>query len=578
MIPLGPCCDRAPPRNISFYRRIRIARACLLSFALTISCHALFAADHNDPNGVNSIFSDIPISSADLYGMFGYPSDDTTDGEKVIVELTFASLPATGVFDSDLLYTIHLDADPGLNMDVEPSLEGLLHYASALKDKYFQQEAPEIRVTFNSDNQAKVDFLGFPGGSFSKVLNTNQVLTIDAPDGGKIKAFIGGRDDPFFNDLPGFFRSINYGPQYYKVAHTAPSDERELPIPKTLIELEDNPLFNYDPAHPDHGRPVNGHTEKLDLHPGPYTWGGKAFKKDENGNFRLVYSGRDAQSGINVNAIVFEIPLSFLTEKPEEDRVVRIWGESWVLKAANKVETIPDEVDASWLASIWKTIKGWLSSEPEPPEMEGFNSDKGDYKLVDVVGVPFLDAALNERLDERQGHNNLLLARQYVMRFGHLGWGFGPSISALGLGTCFDHDNSSVSVHKTYDVALAAFPRVKKCFFQTLHMPDESWNKSGKPIREKRTFEIFLPNVTSVDMDTTGTWPFGRRPEDQVASRFLTTFLDMETGCGGGPCNIETLNDAHLWDGAPVEPKNPLNPYRNDKPFLAEFPYLAEPW
>lgn len=216
------------------------------------------------------------------------------------------------------------------------------------------------------------------------------------------------------------------------------------------------------------------------------------------GNFRLVYSGRDARAGINVNALIFEIPLSFVTDRPEEERVVRIWGESWVLKAAHKVETIPDG-DTSWFGSIWSTIEGWFSSETPPAEAAGFNSNKDDYKLVDVVGVSFLDAVLNERFDERQRHNNLLLARQYVKRFAHLGWGFAPSVSALGLGTCFDHDNSRVSVHKTYDLATAAFPRVKRCFFQTLHMPDDTWNKSGKPIREKRTFEIFLPNVTRVD-------------------------------------------------------------------------------
>jgi hypothetical protein len=34
------------------------------------------AADHNDPNSVNSIFSDIPVSAADLYDMFGWPTDD----------------------------------------------------------------------------------------------------------------------------------------------------------------------------------------------------------------------------------------------------------------------------------------------------------------------------------------------------------------------------------------------------------------------------------------------------------------------------------------------------------------------
>ena len=50
-------------------------------------------ADHNDPNAVNSIFSDIDVSAADLYDMFGFPSDDKAGGEKVVLALTFASVP-----------------------------------------------------------------------------------------------------------------------------------------------------------------------------------------------------------------------------------------------------------------------------------------------------------------------------------------------------------------------------------------------------------------------------------------------------------------------------------------------------
>jgi hypothetical protein len=75
-------------------------------------------------------------------------------------------------------------------------------------------------------------------------------------------------------------------------------------------------------------------------------------------------------------------------------------------------------------------------------------------------------------------------------------------------------------------------------------------------------------------MDTTGTWPFGRRLEDQVATRFLSIFLDMDAP----GYHLEFLNDQALWDAAPVEPKTPPNPLRNDTEFLEEFPYLAEPW
>ena len=87
-------------------------------------------ADHNDPNAVNSIFSDIDVSAADLYDLFGFPSDDTTGGEKVVIALTFASVPETGVFDTDMLYRIQITAHPrvALPSKDDHSLEALLKY------------------------------------------------------------------------------------------------------------------------------------------------------------------------------------------------------------------------------------------------------------------------------------------------------------------------------------------------------------------------------------------------------------------------------------------------------------------
>src|SRR3954453_12642539 len=70
------------------------------------------AADHNDPNAINSIFSDIAVSAADLYDMFGFPSADTSGGEKVVLALTFAPAPKTGVLDTDLLYKVRMYATP----------------------------------------------------------------------------------------------------------------------------------------------------------------------------------------------------------------------------------------------------------------------------------------------------------------------------------------------------------------------------------------------------------------------------------------------------------------------------------
>ncbi len=521
-------------------------------------------ADHNDPNSVNSAFSDIDVSAADLYDFFGFPTNSDAGAEKVYMALTFASVPKTGVFDSDILYRVQIHAAPRAAWPETEghTVESLLKYVDAVKEKYLGGfKASEIRVNVDSAQRASVKFLNFhQGGDFSTTIDTNRVSEIKTPDGHVIKAFIGGREEAFFNDLTGFFRSINYAPQFYHVPHTM-LDGRELPIPKTLIELEGNDLFNFNPAEPE-----VGYTQKKNMPPGPYTWTGNKYKKDEKGNYRFVYTGYDLRQGLNSNAIVFEFPLAFLTAAPAEDRIVNCWGESWVLKASGKVAGIPDHP---------------VLSENPIALLRNFNQDEElkRYKLVDTDGQPFADAALSEREDSRQmGANNFWLAPTFVKRLAHLGWGFGPSISALGLKTSFNHDNSPISIHKTYSNVFEAFPRVAKTLFQSLNMPDDSWNPKGLKIPLRKAFEIFVPNVCAIDVDTTGTWPYGRRLEDQVATRFLALFLDMEATLNGKKYHIDLLNDQALWDSAPIEPKTPPNPLKNDKEFLKEFPYLAEPW
>jgi hypothetical protein len=523
-------------------------------------------ADHNDPNAVNHIFSDIDYSPADLYDLFGWP---TNDGQNVVLALTFASTPAAGVLDTDLLYrlliTTHQRVAWPQSKDV--SLEAVLGYFDAVKEKYLGElKTAEIRVIVKTANRVLVKFLGFPCGDFAIELDANKVVQVPTPDGHTINAFIGGRDDAFFNDLTGFFRSINYAPQFYHVPHTM-TEARELPIPKTLLELEGNDLFNYRDDMPDWGyTQPDGTTPKLDLPDGPWTWKGDRFKKDANGNFRFVYDGRDCRAGQNCNALVFEIPHSFITSNTEKNRLVNAWGESWVLKAANKVQGIPD--DPTWLNHPWRAKRE-----------KGEDEELRKYKLVDTDGQPFADAALSEREDDRQlGANNFWLGPHFIKRLAHLGWGFGPSISALGLKCSFDHDNSPVSVYKTYDLVAAAFPKVARTLFQQLNMPDLSWNPKGLSIPLRRPFEIFIPNVCAIDMDTSGTWPFGRRLEDQVATRFLSMFLDMDAEWNGKKYHVDLFGEQALWDSAPIVPKTPPNPLRNDKPFLDDFPFLAEPW
>jgi uncharacterized protein DUF4331 len=582
-------------------------------------------ADHNDPNAVNSIFSDVPQDAADLYDLFGFPVDD---GRRVVVALTFAAVPRAGVFDTDMLYRVLVAPNPRVAPPLENdhSLDGLLKYFDAVKDKYLRLKPSEVRVRFESPTRAKVDFLDFPGGSISQVIDVDKPQTFRTSDGSDVKLFVGGRDDAFFNDLPGFFRSINYAPQFYHVPHTM-VDARELKIPKTLIELEGNTLFNFDPENPRHGQGV-----KKDLPPAnQLTWSGNRYKKDANGNYRFVYSGKDAQAGKNINAIIVELPLAYITKSPNADRIVNAWGESWVRTASGKIDQVPPE-GAMLPISMWLEharlfgglfiVAGilWLAYgilrrgvtvstasravhaiggvvlivggvtlallyEVRPgQEAELARASQADelkaYKLIDTDGQPFADAGLNERENARQvGPNNFVLGPHFVRRLAHLGWGFGPSVTALGLRGSFNHDNSPISVWRTYDSTAEAFPRVAKMLFQPMNMPDDSWHTHkdvNVPVR--RAFEVFVPNVAAIDMDTNGSWPYGRRLEDQVATRFLSIFLDMEPDANGQRYNIETLQNQAALDTLPMEPKVPPNPLKNDKEFLTSFPYLAEPW
>src|SRR5215472_4979204 len=113
-------------------------------------------ADHNDPNAVNTIFSDIEVSGADLYDIFGFPSDDRDGGEKVVLALTFAAVPGAGTLDSDLLYRIRIAPDRRIvRSDTEQSLEALFRYFDGVKHKYLSVLKPaEIRVTVDAGGRA----------------------------------------------------------------------------------------------------------------------------------------------------------------------------------------------------------------------------------------------------------------------------------------------------------------------------------------------------------------------------------------------------------------------------------------
>jgi len=82
-----------------------------------------------------------------------------------------------------------------------------------------------------------------------------------------------------------------------------------------------------------------------------------------------------------------------------------------VLKAANKVETIPDH--PFWLEHPLVLLDAFKLDE-----------ELKKYKLVDTDGQPFADAALSEREDNRNSAPITSGSRRhFIKRLAHLGWG-----------------------------------------------------------------------------------------------------------------------------------------------------------
>src|SRR5690242_15730882 len=123
-------------------------------------------ADHNDPNAVNTIFSDIDVSAADVYDMFGYPGSGGPAGETVVIALTFAAVPSAGVLDTDMLYRRQLATRRRVTPPDDWSFGALMGYVDGVREKYLGQlHAAEIRMKPSDDKRsATLEFSGFPGG------------------------------------------------------------------------------------------------------------------------------------------------------------------------------------------------------------------------------------------------------------------------------------------------------------------------------------------------------------------------------------------------------------------------------
>ena len=202
------------------------------------------------------------------------------------------------------------------------------------------------------------------------------------------------------------------------------------------------------------------------------------------------------------------------------------------------------------------------------------------YKLVDTDGQAFADAALSEREDNRQiGANNFWLAPHFIKRLAHLGWGFGPSITALGLAMRVRPRQFAGLGASDLLVGCRGLPaREKDSVPGTQHarrfLEPEGPGHPAAPCRSKSSSPTSIRSTWTRPAlgRSAGAWKTRWRPAS------CRLFLDMGASLNGKKYHVELLNDPALWDSAPIEPKTPPNPLKNDKEFLPHFPYLADPW
>ena len=121
--------------------------------------------------------------------------------EKVVIALTFAAVPQTGVFDTDMLYRILIAPDRRITRSGsdDTSLDGLLAYLEGVKEKYLKILKPsEVRVTVDRQTTGPTFASSvFPAEVFRPPSTTNESVSVQSPGGHRSMSLSADATTPF---------------------------------------------------------------------------------------------------------------------------------------------------------------------------------------------------------------------------------------------------------------------------------------------------------------------------------------------------------------------------------------------
>ena len=228
-------------------------------------------ADHNDPNAVNSIFSDIDVSAADVYDLFGLPEQRPkrrrARGHRAHVRV--------GADDGRLRHRHALpppghDGAAGRLARARPRPRCAPRLRRRREGQVPGRPAPGGGARDRRCRAAREGRLPeLPRRQLLGHVDLDTAVTEKAPDGQRDQALL-RRPRRRLLQRPARVLPVDQlrAPVLPRAPHAA--GLRELPIPKTLLELEGNDLFNFDPDNPA-PRP------RREARPaaGPLTWDGR---------------------------------------------------------------------------------------------------------------------------------------------------------------------------------------------------------------------------------------------------------------------------------------------------------------
>ncbi|NJK33270.1 MAG: DUF4331 domain-containing protein [Deltaproteobacteria bacterium] len=157
-----------------------IALTLAVGGGLGLGASGVFAADHIEAPGTQN---DTPGDITDFYAWH-------TDDNKLVAVIDFDGLKeagtATGTYDPDMLYGVHIDSDGDNVADIDVW----------------------VRFGQNGEGEWGMQVTNLPGAGEDPVVGPVET-EIDAGNG--LRVFAGLRDDPFFFDLDGYLETLMSG-------------------------------------------------------------------------------------------------------------------------------------------------------------------------------------------------------------------------------------------------------------------------------------------------------------------------------------------------------------------------------